>query len=593
MKTDSNSDFQGNEDRGFTRRGFLAGTAAAGLIATVGLATGCSPETPPAASTPNTSGSSVADASIWDKKWSFEIPPDPIDDAQITDTIETEVLVIGAGPSGFATALSAAEAGGKVVLVAKSSTWNALGGSMHAYNTKTLKAMGYEKTPDEISHELRREWLNQANRSDHNKWAKAAFASEKALNWLIDYVEAEGYTTSLEIGPQDADGVHGSGPGSHSFMGGDQMISGGGIQIALGIMEQKFLEFGGQVFYDTTVEQLIRDNNNTGRVSGAIAKDPSGNYIKYVTSKAVVLATGCITMNDDMLARFAPETFNAVKAGAVRLAQNTGDGLQMALWVGAAPQRNWPWACEYNTPLLYFRGETGAMFMGARPYMAFPSMAVNQLGKRYMNEDCSMSLAIPPQIRQPEMLSYSIWTANLADALAPFEMFGRWYGECPYGLLDAETVKANWEAGLGEGGGMTPIENAKFDTLDELASHFSIPVDTLKDTIDNYNSYCAQGFDPEFAKRSKMLVPIDLKGPFYASKSLPTVFCVYGGPRCDIDAHVLDYDDKPIEGLYEVGIMMGDLYQPVYTYLFPGANMGFWNITYGYLTGKGIVEGTI
>ena len=585
-----------------SRRAFLTGGVALGATAAVGALAGCAPAQ---SSTEALSQTGVMSAESDQPTWEFEVPPEPIPDDQIVETIDAGILVIGAGPSGFATALSALDAGAKdVVVIAKSPTWNALGGSMHAYNTKTLKEIGHELTPDEISKELRDEWRNQANRSDHDKWVHAAYASEEALNWLIDYVEAEGYSTSLEVGPQDESGVHQTGPGSHSFMGdgayGTQMISGGGIAIALAIMEERITQKGGRISYNTTAEQLVREGDNAGRVVAAIAKNENGDYVRYNASDGIVLCTGCITWNDDMVAKFSPEAYEIIKAGGARLAgsTNTGDGTRMALWVGAAPQRNWPWACEYNTPLLYMSSDDATMFFGAKPYMNFPALAVNQLGKRYMNEDCSMSMAVCPQIKQPGMVSYSIWTPSLADAIAPFEQFGRWYmpgnEECPWGAFDAETTQQLWDAGLGEGGGMTPLENAKFNTLEELADYFDLPLETLQDTISTYNDHCNKGYDSEFAKRSELLVPISSDGPFYVSKNIPTIFCVYGGPRCDVNARVLDYDDQPIEGLFEVGgIMMGDLYQTNYSYLFPGANMGFFNITYGYLTGKALAEGRL
>ncbi|WP_165045968.1 hypothetical protein [Adlercreutzia sp. ZJ138] len=65
------------------------------------------------------------------------------------------------------------------------------------------------------------------------------------------------------------------------------------------------------------------------------------------------------------------------------------------------------------------------------------------------------------------------------------------------------------------------------------------------------------------------------------------------GPRCDVNARVLDKNDEVIEGLYEVGSMMGDVYQSRYTFLYTGANMGYFCFTYGYLTGKALAKGEI
>ena len=53
-------------------------------------------------------------------KWNFEIPPEPIDESEITETVDCEILVIGAGVGGLVTATSAVEEGADVVLIAAS-----------------------------------------------------------------------------------------------------------------------------------------------------------------------------------------------------------------------------------------------------------------------------------------------------------------------------------------------------------------------------------------------------------------------------------------------------------------------------------------
>ena len=89
---------------GVSRRSFITGAAAAGVLATLGLA-GCAPqdkETVAAAS-----GDLVLDAEKFtNAKWNFEIPPEPVDESKIGNTVECEILVIGAGVGGLVTATS-------------------------------------------------------------------------------------------------------------------------------------------------------------------------------------------------------------------------------------------------------------------------------------------------------------------------------------------------------------------------------------------------------------------------------------------------------------------------------------------------------
>ena len=53
--------------------------------------------------------------------------------------------------------------------------------------------------------------------------------------------------------------------------------------------EEKIKEQGGQIHYSTIGQYLIREDDNTGRVSAIVAKDPDGNYVKYIGKKAIVV----------------------------------------------------------------------------------------------------------------------------------------------------------------------------------------------------------------------------------------------------------------------------------------------------------------
>lgn len=578
-----------NIGSGLTRRVFLAGGATIGVSAALAAVTGCS-STPSASNAADTTNGSNGE-------WAFEVPPKPIDESLITKTVETGILVIGAGPAGFSTALSALDSGeSKVVVVAKGNSPSAMGGSMHAMNSSYAQSIGKGVTPDELSHRLRAEWKAQSNNADEAKYMRAAYNSGKMMDWLSAYMTEAGYQTVMEIAPADDDGVFAAPSGAHGFVGNGIPAAGLGIGAALAVMQEQIIAKGGEINFSTTVEQLVREDDNTGRVTAAIAVTADGEYVKYVAQKGVVLATGCITQNDEMLQRFAPQAYAVKQAGGRMTSPNDGHGTRMALWVGAAPQKNWPWGTAYYVAQFYrFDTETLTLtYTGPRYYNMMPSLAVNAEGKRFMNEDSSCGLGVSPHFKQPGMLSYSIWTKNLAYALAPWEDFGRYYGGEDKGTYTGDEIIEVWDTFLGEGpGGEQALEKARFDTIEEIAEHFKLPIDVLKETISNYNQKCERGVDDEYGKRSARLVPVDLSGPFYVMKTMPCVMAVFGGPRCDVDARVLDKNDAVIEGLYEVGTMMGDIYQNYYTFGLTGVNMGFFCLTYGFMTGKALAEGKI
>ena len=121
-------------EKGISRRNFLTGAALAGAAAaSLGIA-GCSP----AASTSTEGGDAASTESGQSTQYSWEVKPDPITD--IAETVDTDILVIGAGLAGCACACSAAENGGKVTVVEKTSSWNGRGGGFGAINSRYGRA---------------------------------------------------------------------------------------------------------------------------------------------------------------------------------------------------------------------------------------------------------------------------------------------------------------------------------------------------------------------------------------------------------------------------------------------------------------------
>ena len=122
-------------------------------------------------------------------KWGFEIPDEPIAEADIAETIEAEIVVVGAGTGGLAAANAAVEEGANVVLLSASSKPISRGGSNHAAYSKAMEAAGIPRNdPAFYEKEL------QANgaRVDARKWYKFFNHSEEVMNWLIDIMEGRG-----------------------------------------------------------------------------------------------------------------------------------------------------------------------------------------------------------------------------------------------------------------------------------------------------------------------------------------------------------------------------------------------------------------
>jgi succinate dehydrogenase/fumarate reductase flavoprotein subunit len=536
--------------KSITRRMFMKGTAAGAMVGTTGgwIA-----------------GGQNAAQAAQSKTYSFEIPPPPISAGQIKETITTEVVIIGAGTSGLICANAAVENGAKIVVIASSPIPISRGGSNHAFNSKLMRKLGLKS---DVAKEFKDEMKCHSFRIDQDKWWLWAHKSGEAMDWLIDKMEAAGYQSVIEMGNTDPDGIMTMYPGSHSWLGENTKAAGRGQQLVVNTLTKTAKARGVQIYFNTTAVQLVREDNNAGRVSAVIAKTPEGTYTRYVGTKAIVLATGDFK-DEEMVEKYCPWVLPLVKAGG---GIYSGNGHKMALWAGAAWQKTVP-----NAPMI-----VGRVGPETQPYRAFTGLLVNKNAVRYGNEDRLGSFAGIAQMQQPDTTIFPIWDSKYAERAAPWTPAGSYYGGSSQ--IPVQTVVDEWEANV-KAGAMV-----KADTIEGLAQRLGLPVAPLKATIERYNGFCKTGIDAEYHKRTALLLPVET-APFYgATSKSPQLLCILGGLRTNIKMQVLDKNEKVIPGLYAVGTIVGDMYANIYTFLAPGHNLGANCVTFGYLVGKDIAR---
>jgi len=590
---------QRKQSEGTTRREFLRDAGLLGVtLAGGGILAACgSPEvvseTPPAqpapepSSTPSVAAPDVLTAEIAAKKWSFEVPPDPIPDSEIANTVEADVVVVGSGISGLVTAVSAAEHGANVVLISASSKPVFRGGSFHAPWSKAMERLGVERYDAGLFYRM--ELSRNSYNVDQDKWWLFVTKAPEALNWLIDKMEAAGYRTSFEIGNVDPN----YGPihqpiGSHAWISTDKTpaFSGPGMsaEAVATVLEKAGKEAGVQFFYKTVAKQLVRENNNTGRVTAVVAQGEDGKYTKYVGHKGIVLATGDFSANREMMAKYCPWPMSLLDDTGDQGYDTTfklgglfkGDGHRMALWVGAAWQKTVP-----NAPLIQADGICA--LAANQPYTAHRGLVVNKKGYRYGNEDTTAPYAAIQIMRQPDMVAYAIWSQSYAEKAAPWYSFGMEYNSDP---IPPAAVIERWERAVEDG---TAV---KGDTVEEVIEKLGLPLAETKATVDRYNELCRKGVDEDHLKDPSLMIPVE-GAPYYGAPMKAVFQTVTGGLRTNIKMQVCDENDEPIPGLFNVGIMVGDFFANTYTYLVAGFNLGANCVTFGYLTGKALAEGTV
>lgn len=477
--------------------------------------------------------------------------PDPIDANEISSTEEADIVIVGVGTAGLTCAVSAAQKGASVIMIAKDEAPSSQGGSNFAIGSSLTKELGIDY---DVKQALRHSMQMQGYRVSEGQWATFASESGRAMDWLMDLVTPYGLGVTIEV-PQNVGGgaILEEYPGSHIFYGGPKEESFGDQPDVLDALVDILTgELGQKIVFNTTAKQLERDSDGTGRVSAVIAEDQDGSYVKYVGTKAVVLATGDYGNNADLVKKYCPmaEGMPSMKAPA----NNTGDGHLMALWVGAAMQK-----CSTH----------GAMVFGTHEYRG---LNVNKDGLRFMNERQNNGFVGMQGLMQDGGYFYQLWDSEFATTW--HEPKARYNSTEP----TPEDLVATFEAGIESG------EIVKADTLDELAKAIDVPADVLKSTIDRYNGFCESGEDLDYYKEAEVLIPV-ATGPFYAKKITPNLLITLGGLDVTDKMEVKDTEGAVIEGLYALGATAGNFYGGPYTTYFCGINMGR-NVCFGYLTGE-------
>ncbi len=538
---------------GLTRAEFLKGAALVGLGAAAPTAAAAAPAASP------------ADC----KKWSWELPTPAIPAAEIKKTVDAEIVVIGAGLSGFCAALAAKEAGASPVIIDKNRTYAARGGHITGFGTKVHDQMGVK--PD--YRQIIRAWVLWAQgRVKEDLLWQFAHKSGACLNWVIDMVEPRGLKVALWDGYYKGPDYTEQ-PVTHffykdgtDFVYKDGLVQGAGNPVLLPVLEAIAKERGIPINYRTPAVAFVRDGN--GPVTAVIAGE-KGNYTRYNASKGVIIATGCYASNTELRQRFDP--FSLLVDAQIYFPNkcNTGDGHIMAMRAGGAMQKVEPHAAVIHL-------EAGAASYGF--------LHVNALGQRYKNEDVNTQSKSCTKAYQPGNIAWTIYDADglsqvksqvdrgLGGGLFFGQMFQRRGTEFD---LAAEQQLLDRDVRTGK--------VKKADTLEDLARQMEVPVANFVASVKRYNELVAAKNDVDFGKRADLLTPV-VKPPFYAGKLLSTLLSMSGGLNTNTRCEVLDANDKPVGNLYVVGAAAGDFFANDYPTICPGIGHGRC-ITFGRIAG--------
>lgn len=311
-----------------------------------------------------------------------------------------------------------------------------------------------------------------------------------------------------------------------------------------------------KVEYEARGRELIQ--NEKGEVIGVIAEQ-GGKKIRVKARKAVVLCSGGYEYSKPMRQAFleGPGVEGWAFYGTI---YNEGDGIAMGQKAGAGIMKAGKAASRIIMP-------APVRHNGMRLGMITPAVGsghaivVNQFGKRYAAEhkvtkDPSRYFFYKEAVKfnidtldYPNSPSWFIFdeTLRTKKPLVGLGISTPGYGFVDYGAADnSDAVKKGWIL--------------KADTIEELGEKIKALKDNggrmdpkaLVETVKKYNEACAAGEDKEFGRIKSTLQPVS-DGPFYACPLVAGGPNTKGGLACNAKREVLDWDLKPIPGLYAVG----------------------------------------
>jgi succinate dehydrogenase/fumarate reductase flavoprotein subunit len=493
--------------------------------------------------------------------WSWETPPAPIPEDQIAETITADVAIIGGGVSGLAAGARCTQRGMSVIIADRFREMVGRAGHVGVLDSKVMRRLGIVIDKKKFA----RDWMmiSGSRVNEELLWTYINRSGE-AFDWLMEQ-GGEAVDATIYTGYYKGPGFN-EYPGTHIVFqkeGYNKYRYNIGGMLVTEILQRTVLEGGNRIFRNVRAEQLEKDKN--GRVVSFIAKsEEDGKYRRYAGKKGVIIASGDIEGDPEMLEAFCPIALAPSVARYWPVGNNTGDGHKMAYWAGAAFDLP-GWA-----PSMHGRRDDEAS------YYSFYFLFVNSRGKRFMNEDTWTQAKSMRVLTQPGGdIAYTIMDANwLKDFGDRFEITG--------GQAVTPLNIANWgdkwspDCGLKESI-ETMIEKGKCawkaDTLEELAEKIGVPADNLIATVKRYNELYKMGEDVDFGKRSELLTSI-VKPPFYALKWGTALLDVFGGALTDVNMRVFDPFYNPIPGLYAVGNAAGGFYGVDYPLLLNGNSFG-------------------
>lgn len=513
-----------------------------------------------------------------DGDWLGKAPE--IAEKDIAKTVDTDILVVGCGTGGMFAVAAAAEEGAKVIGIDRFVTGTGIRDDLAAIDSRYQKKQGTKIDKFEYIRAMTTYAAGHLKQDLVKLWADE---SAEAINWYGDRLAERGVELWHESGDSVDPAYHHHFPTGHSPRWRTSDDGTGKPLNGNKILFDYATKKGARFDYNT---RMIKLEKKDGRVTGCIAVDSDGKYVRYNAKKGVVVATGGYALNYKMLEALQPHTLRVIGRNRSMPGAH-GDGIKACLWVGAKMDETHASMkfdrCalrpdQPNGPKTAQSGDVGMFWMASQPWLK-----VNADGKRFINESGTYEAILHADEYNKGHCHYTIFDSNWVKNAQQFKMHGcsRLYPfengadpNIPWQVFQEKYFPVLLEKGF----------LMKADTIEELAEKLHLPVEAFKATVERYNGFVKNGNDLDYGKEPFRLTPVN-QGPFYGAKNTGDILCTMDGIVIDTNMNAIDTEGNAIPGLYVIGNDSGAYFANTYPNLSTGMACGR-TVTFGRHVGK-------
>ena len=503
-----------------------------------------------------------------------------IDEAAITETVDTDILIVGAGNGGIFAAAYAAANGLNFRVIEQNGNVQDTRHWYGAIDSAAAKEAG-EKPADraKLLSEISRYASGKCDQRVVKTWINESAAMhdfmrsilEDKYGWTCDFTSGAEAAWPAENAEHNTDYLFPV--QEHNYMASESASGKPRNELLLDYIR----ELGYDVDFKTSLAKLEKDS--TGRITGIIAQSTEDDhFIRYNANKGVLLACGGFPGNPYMMEQLDP-LGTSVTTACSYSPSDKGYGIRAAMWAGANLDKE-------AAPMLFDRGIVapgvdggyvdsdtafgGKAFPGTiRQYNpgTQPFLKVNRNGERFANESSPYNDIVYAAAHQPGRVYAQICDANILEDAKRFHTIG-----CSAQTRNGgeKYIQGKMDEAI-EAGALF-----KCDTLDELADKMGFTgaaKDTFLATVERYNELYDKQNDEDFGKPAYRLSAIRT-APFYGCWLGASLLTTEQGIAINEKGQALDNDNKPMPGLYITGDMSGSFFANNYPCLMAGVAMG-------------------